>query len=199
VPHLKESEDFIKIVNLIKRVCPTMFSSSQASKPELENLITFLDSAFDIENLKKLPEMDDLADFENVEIDLTRINQINSMGAILFTEIIRQVAIDSSARGYILSKIWNFSMNCFTACVHSLQDVMAKVSVLFSKDRAELDKAFYKDITAKDKEIAKLKKLNSELNFEAQELREKFNHEEKTCSSYKIKLNKYRSAFKIVK
>ena len=176
-----------------------MFSSSQASKPELENLITFLDSAFDIENLKKLPEMDDLADFENVEIDLTRINQINSMGAILFTEIIRQVAIDSSARGYILSKIWNFSMNCFTACVHSLQDVMAKVSVLFSKDRAELDKAFYKDITAKDKEIAKLKKLNSELNFEAQELREKFNHEEKTCSSYKIKLNKYRSAFKIVK
>jgi hypothetical protein len=124
------------MVNLIRRVCPSLFSSSQASSSELKNLILFLDTGFNAEHLEKLPEMNDLADFENVNIDFSRINEINSLGAILFSEIVRQVSIDSTSRGYILNKIWNFQMNCFSACVHSLKDIISKVSVLFAKDRS---------------------------------------------------------------
>lgn len=98
----------MKMVGLLKRVCPSLYSSSQASKQELECLITFMEVVFDKENLSKIKGMKDLAEFETLEINLSRINSINSMSAILFTEILRQVAIDCSARGYLLSKIWNF-------------------------------------------------------------------------------------------
>lgn len=103
-----KSTSYPRMINLIRRVCPSLFSSSQASASELQNLILFLDTGFNIENIEKLPEQKDLASFENIKIDLHRINDINSLGAVLFSEIVRQVSIDSTARGYILNRVWNF-------------------------------------------------------------------------------------------
>ena len=190
--NLRESEDYTQMLNLIKRLCPTVYSSSQASKQELENLIIFVDTAFDARNIQPLPGQTDLADFENLEINLSRINQINSLSAILFTEIMRQVAIDSSARGYALSKIWNFSMNCFKSCIHSLHDVLAKLSVLFSKDRAEMDEQFCSEIKSKDDQVDKLTAENIILKKRVEELEEKLSFEQRSCKNYRTKLTRYR-------
>lgn len=90
-------------------------------------------------------------------------------------------------------------MNCFTACVHSLKDVMSKVSVLFTKDRSNMDRAFHKDIRKKEAEIAREREVNEKLTQKINSLESLLATEAEKAAIFKNKLNKYRSAFNIVK
>lgn len=194
-----KDENYSKMLNTLQKLCPSFMSSSQYTSSELDSMVKFLNLAFDDTSKFEVENEKNFCDFEIIEKKLTNLNNLNALHSILFCDIVRQVSLDCAKRGYIMAKIWNFSMSVFKTTIESLSNSMAYISNLYVKERNLLDEFYHKldneksnTVEVYKKEIEELKKKlkETEVNLENMEFSEK---------KLRIKTRKYKLAFKAIK
>lgn len=195
-----KNEQYSDMFSKLQKLCPSFMSASQSTSSELDSMVKFLDLAFeDFQTPKREEEGKIYAKFERVQSKLIGLNNLNALHSILFCDIIRQISLDCAKRGYMIAKIWNFSMNVTKAAVECLNQCMAHVTTLYVKERNLLDNLYSKMHRENLNRVTVLEEKVSDLTSTIKSQSQKLNSSLRSEKNLRNKVKKYKIAFREIK